>query len=84
MNRYRILLLRAFSAIWPDGDPGGSSGSCANRRYRQFMSGPFEVTITYRDTREPDGYSREELLEMLETVRKHEASQGWKVPEPTP
>jgi len=39
------------------------------------------VTVTYRDTRQEDGYSREELLAMLETVRRHEALQGWKVPE---
>lgn len=82
MSLWRRLLLRLFSVLWIRGPKGGSVGACANRRWHRFMSGPVEVTIAYRDTRLPDGYERTELLQMLHDVRKHEASQGWKVPEP--
>lgn len=78
MNWLRAKLLWL---LWPaKGNEG--FGMCANRRYRRVMMGHYEVTITYRDTSQPDGYERTELLKMLETVRKHEALQGWKVPEP--
>jgi hypothetical protein len=43
-----------------------------------------EVTVTVRDTREPDSYEPEELSEMLKTVREHERRRGWRVPEPPP
>jgi hypothetical protein len=69
-----------MARLWPN-RPLSSSGSCANRRWWKTMSGPIEITLTYRDTRQEDGYSREELLQMLNEVRKHEAKQGWKVPE---
>jgi hypothetical protein len=82
MSRWKKLLLRAFAAVWPGDDNRDSVGACANRRWRRFMSGPVEVTITYRDTRRPDGYSREELVEMLKTIREQEKMMGWKVPEP--
>lgn len=58
------------------------SGRCANRKWRKAYLGHVEVTITQRDLWKPDGYSREELLNMLWTVREHEAQQGWRVPEP--
>jgi hypothetical protein len=57
-------------------------GSCANRRWSTWVVGRIEVTTTYRDTSEPDGHSREELVEMLATVRRAEAETGWRVPEP--
>jgi hypothetical protein len=56
---------------------------CANRWESVSRCGPFEVTVTVRDTTKPDGYSREELLMMPETVREHEAEQGRQVPEPS-
>lgn len=55
---------------------------CANRRTTTCRAGTLEVTVVARDTRRPDGYSREELVEMLRTVRKQEALQDWRVPEP--
>jgi hypothetical protein len=58
-----------------------SSFACANRFERSGFYGPFEVTIIIRDTRSEDGYSREELINMLKCVRKHETVSGWKVPE---
>jgi hypothetical protein len=56
--------------------------SCANRRETSHVFGPLEVRVVTRDTREPDGYSREELCQMLALVRSEEARQGWRVPEP--
>ena len=82
LSIWRRWLLNIFQLLWLKGDDHASVGACANRRWRRFMAGPIEVTILYRDTRLDDGYSREELLEMLQTVRKHEARLGWKVPEP--
>lgn len=57
--------------------------SCANRKSFEYASGPIVMTVAFRDTRREDGYSREELMTMLATVRTHEALQGWKVPEST-
>ena len=59
-----------------------SSGTRANRTWRTALFGSVEVTITARKLWEPDGYSRDELIRMLQTVREHEARQGWAVPEP--
>ena len=59
-----------------------STGSCANRTWTVGTVGPIELTCTARDTRKPDGYSREVLTEMLWTVRKYEGAMGWKAPEP--
>jgi hypothetical protein len=61
-----------------------STFSCANRYETTHAFGPLEVRVVTRDTREPDGYCREELLQMLRLVRSEEARQGWKVPEPRP
>lgn len=55
--------------------------ACANRVEIHSRFGATEVTVTFRDTTQPDGYSREELVEMLALVRHHERLQGWKVPE---
>lgn len=82
MRAWRFFLLRVFGLMWGRSDERLASGSCANRKWTRYMFGPIEVTITYRDTRWPDGHSREELCEMLRTVRKHE-QMGWKCPEDT-
>lgn len=76
MNRLRLRLLWLLL-----GRRSASVGACANRSWMKRMFGPLEVTITTRRTDAPDGYSREELLEMLQRVREHEASQGWRVPD---
>ena len=55
--------------------------ACANRHVLVNRFGPIEVTTTFRDTRKPDGYSREELVEMLQLIRRHEALQKWRAPE---
>jgi hypothetical protein len=75
------LRLKFVQLFWPS-TAMRETGACANRKWYRGMAGPIEVTVTYRDTRQPNGYSREELLGMLENVRRHEAIQGWKVPEP--
>lgn len=77
MDRLRWKLI---GLLWPGG--AASRGRCANRVWHVVRRGPIEVTLTFRDTRQPDGYERTELLEMLRTVREHEAVQGWRVPEP--
>lgn len=56
--------------------------SVGNRMIYVGWSGKSEVTITLRNTREPDGYARTELLEMLKLIRVEEERQHWKVPEP--
>jgi hypothetical protein len=56
-------------------------GACANRILYTCWFGPLEMSIVIRNTREPDGYSREELVAMLDLVRKYEKKQGWTVPE---
>lgn len=62
----------------------GGSGTCGNRSWTSLdIGGKLEVTVTYRDKRRPDAYSREELVTMLWQVRKHEAIQRWPVPEPS-
>jgi hypothetical protein len=67
--------------LWPG--RLASRGVCANRAWHVVKRGPIEATLIFRDTRQPDDYSREELVAMLETVRRHEKLQGWRVPEPT-
>lgn len=62
--------------------PARQIHSVGNRFERRMMLGKFEVTITYRNTHEPDGYSREELYGMLRTIRREEKRHEWKVPEP--
>lgn len=55
---------------------------CANRYEITHHCGPLVVVTTIQDTREEDGYSREELYRMLRLIRQHEELQEWKVPEP--
>lgn len=62
----------------------GSNGWCANRAWTKLdINGKIEITVTWRDLRKPDAYSREELVKMLREVRKHEAIQHWKTPDPS-
>lgn len=56
--------------------------ACANRTIWTFTEGHEEVTVIRRDLNRADGHSREELMEMLATIRREEALTGWKVPEP--
>lgn len=67
----RLLLGRPYSV-----------GMCGNRMWEVRQFGGLELTVTLRNTLEPDGYSREELVEMLERVRRHETRMGWRAPEP--
>jgi len=80
-----LLAIRAgiLSWLWDvaAGD-ADSVGSCANRRWSKKTVGSIEFIFIRRYKGMADGYSREELVEMLETVRKHEHLMGWKVPEP--
>lgn len=75
--RILLALLRRLEG------PGGLT-LCANRRTRTWLLGEHELTFTWRDTRQPDGYSREELYRMLKLVRDHEHLQEWRCPEPYP
>jgi hypothetical protein len=77
MSWFRLKLIMF---LWPS---RSSFGVCANRHWRNATCGPYEIELIMRDTRQPNGYSREELVEMLRTIRKHEAYMGWRVPEPS-
>ncbi len=74
------LRLRLIHWLWPK-SAVGSVGACANRSWRTTNVGPLEVKLLVRDTSRPDGYERTEMLTMLREVRKHEALQGWRVPD---
>jgi len=43
----------------------------------------YELTLVRRDTSLPDAHSREEVVEMLRTVRQAERRLGWTCPEPS-
>ena len=77
MNRIRWW---AIGVLWPG--RYAARGTCANRVWHVVRRGPIEATLTFRDTRRDDGYSREELVSMLNTIRKQERIMGWRVPEP--
>lgn len=73
-EKFWWYLLRKFTA-------NRSTSICGNRHVKVSMLGCMEITITFRDTRDPDGYSREDLLEMLRLIRKHEMIQNWRTPD---
>lgn len=50
---------------------------CANRFEIKGYSKTWEVVCRFRDTTQPDGYERTELLEMLRTVRQFQRQQNW-------
>jgi hypothetical protein len=56
---------------------------CANRSIFTYRYQNFEMKVTFRDLDKPEGYSRVELLQMLQLIRAQEAKQNWKVPEPS-
>jgi len=58
------------------------SASWCGARYTQGFEATFyEVTVIFRDTSMDNHYSREELVKMLDLIRKEEKFQNWKVPE---
>ena len=71
--RWRLMVW-----LWPKKYRGVGH---SNRLWWVAMMGPIEVKLTYRDTRQEDGYSREELIEMLRVIRESERHMGWKVPQ---
>lgn len=77
----RLRSLRFFLLLWWR-EPQASAGGVANRVWLRWCRNGMEITLHHRDTRKPDGYSREELLLMLWVLREHERIQGWRVPEP--
>ena len=78
------LWLRAFIWLVRHAPPPirRSVAFVGNRTTWTLTTGVQEWTTCSRRTNQPDAYTREELVEMLETIRKHEAVQGWRVPEP--
>lgn len=60
-----------------------STSLCANRSTFTYRHDRQEMTLILRDMTKPDGYSREELVGMLATIRSEEARTGWTVPEPS-
>lgn len=77
------MLRHVINFFWRQSSRVGGTMWCANRQVRTVMLGSTEVTVTLRDTKEPDAYSREEIYRMFQTVRENEQRMGWKVPEPT-
>src|ERR1041384_1054290 len=53
-----------------------------NRHTRTGKLGQFTVTITFRDTAQPDGYSHTDLYRMLTAIRRAEKDSGLRIPEP--
>lgn len=58
------------------------TGTCSNRSWKIFRIASLELRTVLRNVDRPDGYSREELTEMLRLVREHEGRQGWRAPDP--
>lgn len=85
MNLLMVLCLRALIWILKRSTGSCSVSYCANRVTKRWETpAGHEVTLILRDTRQPDGFSRTELYQMLKTLRDHERAQGWKCPEPYP
>lgn len=55
---------------------------CGRRMVSTFVVGGTEYTVTSRELRHPDHYSREELLAMLAIVRREEQRMRWRCPDP--
>lgn len=70
MSWFRLKLIMW---LWPR---RGSTSSCANRWTRRAQCGAYEVELRIRDTSKPDGYSREEIVEMKRELREHAIRQG--------
>lgn len=73
----RLRFLWAMSKVVPT-----QWSIVGNRSIEKGVVDGIEVTITIRNTLQPDAYSREELYQMFELIRKHEKIQGWRVPDP--
>lgn len=81
----RWLVMWWYRQIWRAmlrASPPVSRSRCANRFTMAGYFGDVEVIVTARDTRLPDGCSREEVMAMLAEVRRAERRMGWKCPEP--
>jgi|WetSurMetagenome_2_1015567.scaffolds.fasta_scaffold83102_3 hypothetical protein len=53
-----------------------TSMTVANRSEISFFVGPVELSVVVRRAGEPDGFSREELCQMLLLVRADEKLEG--------
>ena len=54
---------------------------CSGRCTRIHQSERWGALVQIKDKREPNWYSREELVKTLDTIRREEKRTGWKVPE---
>jgi len=59
-----------------------SIGYTCNRHTTKFHFINSDLEIIYTDLTKKSNHTREELVEMLETVRREEKEMNWKVPEP--
>lgn len=73
----RIRFLWALTKVVPT-----EWHTVGNRQIEKGLVDGIEVTTILRDTQQSDGYSREELFEMLTLIRREEERHRWKVPEP--
>lgn len=82
MNLFERARIKVLEMLWGVAwGEQGSSHACGNRVWSRRYVGPIEFTLTMRDTRQADQYSREEIVEMLETVRREEARMCWRAPD---
>ncbi len=74
---WRWLFVKSASRIrWTE------TSSCSGRFTRVHDGENWEVTLIFRNKKEPDFYSREELLVLLRALRANETVQQWQIPEP--
>lgn len=82
MNRLKPIYLWywLFAYLLRRG-PVRTEGFVGNRHTWKGTTGPVEIEVVIRDTRQPDGYSREELYQLLKLIRREEKRSEWKVPD---
>ena len=85
LRRLSMRLRRAVAfrlVPWAMNFAQGSAKFCGNRvEFSASIDGQ-ELFVRVRDLRKPSGYERTEVLEMLRSVRMHEARSGWTCPDP--
>jgi hypothetical protein len=56
--------------------------SVGNRTIYKGQDKGLHITVILTEVNKPGGYSREELLNLLQLIRNEEERHGWKTPEP--
>ena len=79
---FKLLLWKRFVATFFGRHIPTLVKHVANRSIYISEDDRYEYTLVLRDKNQPDGYSREEVMEMLSEVRQAEKRMGWSCPEP--